>query len=54
MMGNRIIFSKEDLLKITELLQEQSISEVLRHFGLNDLKLLYEQKYNVELKEAIQ
>ena len=52
-MGNRIIFSKEDLLKITELLQKQSLSEVSRHFGLNDLKLRYEQKYNAELKEAI-
>ena len=53
-MDNRIIFSKEDLLKITELLQKQSLSEVSRHFGLNDLKLRYEQKYNAELKEAIQ
>lgn len=52
-MSNRIIFSKEDLLKITKLLQKQSLSEVSRHFGLNDLKLRYEQKYNEELKEAI-
>ena len=52
-MSNRIIFSKDDLLKITELLKEQSLSEVSRHFGLNDLKLRYEQKYNAELKEAI-
>jgi hypothetical protein len=53
-MSNRIIFSKEDLLKITELLQEQSLSEASRQFGLNDMKLLYERKYNEELKEAIQ
>ena len=52
-MSNRIIFSKDDLLKITELLKEQSLSEVSRHFGLNDLKLRYEQEYNAELKEAI-
>ena len=52
-MSNRIIFSKEDLLKITKLLQKQILSEVSRHFGLNDLKLRYEQKYNEELKEAI-
>lgn len=53
-MSNRIIFSKEDLLKITELLQEQSLSEVSRQFGLTDLKLLYEKKYNTDLAEAIQ
>lgn len=53
-MSKRIIFSKEDLLKITELLQEQSLSEVSRQLGLNDLKLLYEKKYNTDLAEAIQ
>ena len=53
-MINRIIFSKEDLLKITELLQEQSLSAVSRQFGLNDMKLQYEKKYNTDLEEAIQ
>ena len=53
-MSNRIIFSKKDLLKITELLQEQSLSAVSRQFGLTDLKLLYEKKYNTDLAEAIQ
>lgn len=53
-MSKRIIFSKEDLLKITELLQEQNLSEVSRQFGLTDLKLLYEKKYNTDLAEAIQ
>ena len=41
-------------VKITELLQEQSISEVSRQFGLTDLKLQYEKKYNTDLAEAIQ
>lgn len=53
-MSNIIIFSKEDLLKITELLQEQSLSEVLHQLGLNDFKLLYEKKYNTDLEKAIQ
>ena len=53
-MSKRIIFSKEDLLKITKLLQEQSLSEVSRQLGLNDLKLMYEKKYNTDLEKAIQ